>query len=241
MGTTLRKQREVRERELRLMEVARGMLVAQGYAGLSMDRLAEATEFSKGTVYQHFSTKEDLVMALARQSMAERSSLFERLLAMPGRPRERMHGIGVADEVFARLYPHAFRSELIIKMADLEDRASDERRDALRAEEHRCLVVARGSSRRPSRRATWRRRPPSARFVRRRVERHRHPHHRLQLSPADVRGRGRRPVRLLRENVSVLLDGFGWKPLSGEWDYAATHRRILWEVFADESRRVGLA
>ena len=55
------------------------MLISQGYAGLSMDRLAEATEYSKGTVYQHFSTKEDLVMALASQTMEQRVSLFERV------------------------------------------------------------------------------------------------------------------------------------------------------------------
>ena len=54
MATSARKQREVKERERHLLDVARGMLIAQGYSGLSMDRLAEATEFSKGTIYQHF-------------------------------------------------------------------------------------------------------------------------------------------------------------------------------------------
>ena len=69
MGTLTRKQREIREREQLLLRVARKMLIEQGYSGLSMDQLAEATEYSKGTVYQHFSTKEDLVTALAIESM----------------------------------------------------------------------------------------------------------------------------------------------------------------------------
>ncbi len=60
-----RKQREIRQREAYLLDVARKMLMEHGFSGLSMDRLAEATEYSKGTVYQHFSTKEDLVAALA--------------------------------------------------------------------------------------------------------------------------------------------------------------------------------
>ena len=43
------------------------------------------------------------------------------------------------------------------------------------------------------------------------------------------------PFAALRDNIQVLLDGFGWRPLSTEWDYAATYdSRIIKEVFADE-------
>ena len=41
-------------------------------------------------------------------------------------------------------------------------------------------------------------------------------------------------------NVQILLDGFGWKPLRTEWDYAATLRRIATEIFPDESRQIGI-
>jgi hypothetical protein len=49
------------------------------------------------------------------------------------------------------------------------------------------------------------------------------------------------PFAALRDNIHVLLDGFGWKPLSTEWDYAATEHRLIQEVFADEfqSARLG--
>ncbi len=47
MSTLTRKQREVHQRELMLLDVARKMLVENGYAGLNMDRLAEATEYSE--------------------------------------------------------------------------------------------------------------------------------------------------------------------------------------------------
>src|SRR5277367_6090373 len=86
VSTLTRKQREVHQRELMLLDVARKMLVEDGYAGLKLDRLAEATEYSKGTVYQHFSTKEDLVTALALQTMERRTLLFARAAAFKGRP-----------------------------------------------------------------------------------------------------------------------------------------------------------
>ena len=241
MATTDRKQREVQRRELQLLEVARQMLIAHGYAGLSMDRLAEATEYSKGTIYQHFSTKEDLVMALAAQSMERRESLFERVAHFNGRPRERMQGIGIADELFARLYPHSFRSELIIKMADLEDRCSPERRHALRAHEDRCTGMARGfiadaikqGDLAPSTPV------PSVMFAIMAVAIGTHTitsNFRPLLAQTGVLN----PFSALRDSVEVLLDGFGWRPLSSEWDYAGTYQRIAQEIFPDEFPSTGL-
>jgi len=35
-------------------------------------------------------------------------------------------------------------------------------------------------------------------------------------------------------NVSLLMDGMGWQPLSTEFDYQQTWQRIGREIFADE-------
>jgi AcrR family transcriptional regulator len=242
MATTLRKQREVKQRELHLLDVGRRMLIEHGYAGLSMDRLAEATEYSKGTIYQHFSTKEDLVTALACQSMEQRASLFDRVARFPGRPRERMEGIGVADELFARLYPQSFRSELIIKMANLEDRASTDRKGVLQAQEGRCLGVplaileeAVGVGDLP---ATVPVSQVMLAVITLAVGTHTIV---SNFRPLLDQIRVDDPFSALRANIRVLLDGFGWEPLSTEWDYAESHRRIIREVFADEARTAGLA
>jgi hypothetical protein len=37
------------------------------------------------------------------------------------------------------------------------------------------------------------------------------------------------------------LDGFGWRPLSTEWDYPATLERVRQEVFSDELRHIDAA
>ena len=45
------------------------------------------------------------------------------------------------------------------------------------------------------------------------------------------------PMMLEREsftNARLILDGFGWKPLSTEWDYKATLKKIAEEIFQDE-------
>lgn len=128
MKSQERREREFSRREDEFLALSRRLIIANGYAGFGMDRLAEATEYSKGTVYQHFISKEDVVVALACQSMRRRVELFDRAGRFAGRPRERMTAVGVAEEYFFRHHPHNYRSEQIIKLADLEDRASEKRR-----------------------------------------------------------------------------------------------------------------
>jgi AcrR family transcriptional regulator len=217
------------------------MLIAHGYAGLNMDRLAEATEYSKGTVYLHFSTKEDLVMALASQSLEQRAALFDRVAHFDARPRERMQGVGIADELFAKLYPHSFRSELIIKMAALEDRASPERRALLKAHEDRCAGLVRGFIEDAARVGDLDPSTPVSKVMFAMMSMVIGTHTITSNFCSLLAQTGIvDPFSALRDNIQVLLDGFGWKPLSTEWDYAATYRRITQEVFPDESRCTGL-
>ena len=62
--TLTAKQAQMKRREEQILEVARGMLVTDGYHGLNMERIADEVQASKGTVYNHFNSKEDLMCAL---------------------------------------------------------------------------------------------------------------------------------------------------------------------------------
>jgi hypothetical protein len=48
------------------------------------------------------------------------------------------------------------------------------------------------------------------------------------------------PFETVRESCNRMLDGYGWRPLSTEWDYEQTYRRVLREIFADEAIQAGL-
>lgn len=244
MSTLSRKQREIQERERMLLGIARRMLLEQGFAGLSMDRLAEATEYSKGTIYQHFSTKEDLVTALAVESNEQRLALFSRARSFAGRPRERMLAFGVADELFARLHPHFYGSELVVRMADLGNRVSGERRVAFERQDL-CILGWLGEIVQGGHdagdlplRAPWSRDRVVFALLTQALGLHsaeqNFPHLLRALDGVD-------PQVDSRASLHALCDGLGWRPLSAEWDYDATFRRILQEVFAREARHVGLA
>lgn len=243
MGTVTRKQREVQRREQMLLDIGRRMLIEHGFAGLSMDRLAEATEYSKGTIYQHFSTKEDLVAALAVQSIERRLELFNRADRFAGRPRERLAAIAVADEVFARLHAHYFRSELIIKMASLQERASAGRLDSWNQLDACCFgmvrsliaqAIAAGDLVLPPGRTEGEILFGLFSLVL--------GSHMVILNhgPLVAEWAIGPPFQAIRRTLDTMLDGLGMRPLASTWDYEATRRRVLNEVFADESRAAGL-
>ncbi len=77
MSTPTPKQLQIQNRELKILEIAREHVVSEGYHGLNMDRIAEEIKSSKGTVYNHFGCKEEIIIALAVQTMEKRAVLFQ--------------------------------------------------------------------------------------------------------------------------------------------------------------------
>jgi AcrR family transcriptional regulator len=93
MATRLRRAAQVeRNREL-LLAAAREVFLERGYAGASLEAVAERAGFSKGVVYSQFGSKVDLFMALLERRIAERAAQNERLAA----------GLAGADGVVALL------------------------------------------------------------------------------------------------------------------------------------------
>lgn len=237
MSTATRKQQEIRRREQMLLGLARTMLVEDGFANLGLDRLAEAAEYSKGTIYQHFSSKEDLVAALAIQSCETRLDLFARASRLPGISRERILALVAADEIFAQRYPHYYQSEMIIRMANLDARASSERRDRLEQLEQQILKIAFGLVREGVEQGDltlakpWT--PEKVTFA---------------LFCQDIGGHmavmnygsvvGKMGITStsphLLDNLNLLLDGLQWKPLSMSFDYSATVARVADQILSDE-------
>jgi AcrR family transcriptional regulator len=238
MNTLTRKQREIAEREEMFLDVSRKLLIEQGYAAFTMDQLAEATEFSKGVVYQHFKSKEDVITALAVQSMQRRIAWFRRAVAFDGRSREKMMAIGVAEELFVRNHAHHFHMEQIIKMAQLSERASDERSEKLLDHERACfgtvmsvvqLAVEAGDM-------TLESPEKAADVVLGLWSMNFGTYLLMQTSQLLLNGNGiASPYEGVRANCHAMLDGYGWKPLMREWDYPKTYTRILHEVFPEEA------
>jgi len=73
-----RKQKEIEKRHQLILNVARQIIVEQGYHGLTMEKIAAEIEYSKGTIYQHFPNKESVLAALTMRFLGLMADLFER-------------------------------------------------------------------------------------------------------------------------------------------------------------------
>ena len=230
------KQQEIREREQRILDLAREMLAEGGYLGLNMDAIAAELEYSKGTIYNHFPCKEEIIIALAIETMEKRTQMFNRAAAWKGTSRQRLAAIGVAAELFVRLYGSHFGVEQLIRSASIWEKTSEKRRNSLHATEGRCMGTVAG-------------------IVRDAVA-----HSELTLdddfSPEDlVFGLWSQtfgaysiiatsqslpelgvadPFLTVRRSINMTLDGFGWTPLSTEFDYLSLFESLGAEVFPDE-------
>jgi multidrug efflux pump subunit AcrA (membrane-fusion protein)/AcrR family transcriptional regulator len=144
MTITTRKERERREREARILQLAQGMLRESGYLGLSMDRIAAGMDYSKGTIYQHFPNKEEIVLALANEALETRVRLFEKGAGWSGTTRERISAIGVAAAHFVRLYPQHFAVEQLVRSGAIWEKTTEQRRNFMLHCETSCMRVVGG-------------------------------------------------------------------------------------------------
>src|SRR5215472_16139455 len=100
----VRKERERAAREELILDHAQRILLEEGFQNLNLDNLAKAVEYSKGTLYLYFKTKEDIAMAVVTRAAKERADFFERALGFKGCSRERIRAIGFACCHFASVY-----------------------------------------------------------------------------------------------------------------------------------------
>ncbi len=236
MKTMTRKQREMKEREDRILEIARSMLLDGGYHGLNMDRIAAELEYAKGTIYNHFRNKEEIIIALANQSMDKRTSMFERAALFQGLSRERLCAIGVAAEQFVTQFPEHFKLEQLIRSTSIWQKTSEVRREVLRSCERRCVSTIAGIVRdgiaREELKLQHEMTPEDIVFALWSIN---WGAFSIMTTTTQLADLGiRRPVDTLGHSIDMMLDGYGWRPLSKDHDYRKVERRVMREIFADE-------
>ncbi len=143
MGTRERRAREFQQREKQMLDLATDLLLEQGRDAITMERLAEKSEYAKGTLYKHFSCREDLLCALTTRRMAEISTLLLRARQYPGTSRARLVAALVAYEFYAHAHPEEFRLLIALVSGPLSDRASPEHWQQLEQAQEQLFQVLR--------------------------------------------------------------------------------------------------
>ncbi|MFT3780690.1 MAG: helix-turn-helix domain-containing protein [Nibricoccus sp.] len=232
---------ELEHRENDLLRVARRLFLTKGIDGLTMERLAASTKYSKGTVYQHFSSKEDVLAALCVETGKLRHRFLERAALFKGRSRERALAAAKADYLVYRLHPDYWRAEQLMDVLSLTSKISPERRASLDAMVERSAGIALGIIRDgissgdlvlPA--GLTPEKLLMALFGLARG---------LYLFNADDAAVAKWTSDLpatQQQLFSCACDGFGWHPFRQDWDYDETVQRIWREVFPVEAAQLGL-
>jgi len=76
--------------EARIIAAARRLFVANNYADVTIDKIARAAEVTKGGLYHHFASKEQLYLSLMLDDFDRKCCLFEQAVATPGSCRDRL-------------------------------------------------------------------------------------------------------------------------------------------------------
>jgi AcrR family transcriptional regulator len=92
VGVTERKEREKEEMRIRIMNAARRLFLDQGFEKTSIRNIADAIEYSPGTIYLYYKDKNELFFALHQESfiglinsfqvIVDIKDPFEQLVAM---------------------------------------------------------------------------------------------------------------------------------------------------------------
>jgi AcrR family transcriptional regulator len=229
-----RKERDRAAREELILDHAQGILLRDGFQNLNLDVLAEAVEYSKGTLYLHFKTKEDIALAVVTRALKERADFFERALTFEGRSRERARAVGFACCHFAQVYPEYFNVEMMLKSNSFWEKADEPRQQQYGAQNGRCFsimhrIVNEGLTSGDLPRGRMSSEQIVFTIASTAVGSHimaRNTHVAALAGMND-------PQKRLCQSVDVVLDGFGWKLLSTECDYHEVDLRIRRELFPD--------
>jgi AcrR family transcriptional regulator len=114
MGVTERKSREKAERERRIVAAAREIAARDGWASVTVRRLAEEIEYSQPVLYSHFANKDAIVAAVAVQGFGELATALRKAAKPSADHKEPIRSVAGAYLAFARAHPALYEAMFTI-------------------------------------------------------------------------------------------------------------------------------
>jgi AcrR family transcriptional regulator len=232
-------EKEAREQEM--LECAKEIIRSEGEAALTIDKLVKKLPYSKGTVYNHFTSKEDIVLALCNGHMEHMASVVIRALAFNGNSREKALAVHVGSLLNSQANPQDFMIGVTVKTAGCTAKASEIRRQQYQQTEvallsplfaHFQASVDAGECELPVDMqieqlifSCW-----STDFGTQV----------LLMGDNDTCSLRSKlsAERELVNSINLIHDGMGWQPLSKHFDWKTSVQRMKEEIFAPEMAEI---
>lgn len=102
------KERQRQERERLILRAASELFAERGYHATSLEDIAARVGIAKGTIYLHFASKDDLVVALLKQGLGYYLRALDTALASAPTPREKL--LAVIEHFTSSQYNEGFKT-----------------------------------------------------------------------------------------------------------------------------------
>ena len=123
--TVTDKHQEILARHQKILTRAEEILTTAGYGGLTLDGLADLVGCSKGTLYNHFSSKEDLLLGVLERTKRARVALWRKASDLHATPRENMTALSTAVAIGIEAQPILYQYEQMIRLPSFWSKASE--------------------------------------------------------------------------------------------------------------------
>jgi TetR/AcrR family transcriptional regulator len=105
MSSTDRKVRKRAEREDRILKAAQELILAKGFANTTIDEIADKADVSKGAVYLHYRTKDDIYFSIVAKALETMRDMFVRAAEGKRSGLEKFRAIGYSFYEFTTSFP----------------------------------------------------------------------------------------------------------------------------------------
>jgi AcrR family transcriptional regulator len=95
MGSSERKERQRATLQQQILNAAREITIRDGFAALTMRKIADAIEYAPGTIYLYFKNRDEIVIQLCRQGYQELLDCLQPTAKISD-PRDRLRAIASA-------------------------------------------------------------------------------------------------------------------------------------------------
>ena len=103
--TKSRKEREREQRRKEIIEVAERLFLSHGFENTKMDQIANEAEFSKGTLYNYFVSKDDLYLTIGVKAYTILIKYTDTFIKQEKPGLKQLMAIGYAYYEFTKKYP----------------------------------------------------------------------------------------------------------------------------------------
>ncbi len=242
-----RKQREWQQREQLILDTAQQLLQQHGLQGLTMERIASEIEYSRGTVYNHFASKEEIVNGIGIRCMQTLMEMFRRAQHYPSSQRDRLAALSLAHSLYAQLHPVEMQNMQLLKSPDIRSKIGPQKQQALLQMEQDITGIALDIVRAAIADGEL---PASQPGVADSIVPDSivmglwsmgYGSNLLHLSGIPFKQLGmQQPLDMMWLNTHKLLDSYQWQPLSNRFDIHHLKQTLCEALYADEIRQLGL-